>query len=104
MLNKRCFEQKGGQSTLRPVTIKQIIGADQPHPDADFQIDGADVGSVSPKPPLRQGLHIKTLSNDYAGAGRRSGTEYQQDSDQRFIHDRRRDRRDLCPSLARHSG
>ncbi|KAH8089703.1 hypothetical protein HD553DRAFT_327748 [Filobasidium floriforme] len=38
--------KKGGQSTLRPVTIKQIIGADQPHPDADFQIDGVDVGSV----------------------------------------------------------
>lgn len=47
LMNMGSRVQKGGQSTLRPVTIKQIIGADQPHPDADFQIDGVDVGSVS---------------------------------------------------------
>ncbi|EXJ84200.1 replication factor A2 [Capronia epimyces CBS 606.96] len=29
-----------GKDTVRPVTIKQIIDAQQPHPDADFRADG----------------------------------------------------------------
>lgn len=33
-------------NTLRPVTIKQILDATQPYPEANFQIDGADIGSV----------------------------------------------------------
>ncbi|ORX37236.1 hypothetical protein BD324DRAFT_650842 [Kockovaella imperatae] len=32
--------------TLRPVTIKQILEADQAHPSADFTIDGQEVGSI----------------------------------------------------------
>ena len=32
--------------TLRPVTIKQLNEASQPHPDADFLIDDVDVGQV----------------------------------------------------------
>jgi hypothetical protein len=40
-------QAKGGNSTLRPVTIVQILQAAQPHPDADFAIEGVDLGSVS---------------------------------------------------------
>lgn len=32
--------------TLRPVTIKQLIEADQAHNDAEFNIDGHDIGTV----------------------------------------------------------
>jgi replication factor A2 len=38
--------QQGENPTLRPVTIKQILDATQAHPEAPFQIDGADIGSV----------------------------------------------------------
>ncbi|GAO46833.1 replication protein A, subunit RPA32 [Saitoella complicata NRRL Y-17804] len=34
-------------NTLRPVTIKQILDAQQPHPDADFRIDNADIGQIT---------------------------------------------------------
>ena len=34
------------KNTVRPVTIRQIIEAHSPHPDADFQIDDVDVGQV----------------------------------------------------------
>ncbi|KAM3069486.1 Replication factor A protein 2 [Clarireedia jacksonii] len=36
-----------GKDTLRPVTIKQIIEAVQPHPDADFKIDGVEITQLS---------------------------------------------------------
>ncbi|KAI9667469.1 MAG: replication factor A protein 2 [Bathelium mastoideum] len=36
-----------GQETLRPVTIKQILDAEQPHPDAEFKIDGTEVTQVT---------------------------------------------------------
>lgn len=36
----------GGQQTLRPLTIKQVLEASQPHPDADFSVDGVELGSV----------------------------------------------------------
>ncbi|TGO23500.1 hypothetical protein BPAE_0130g00180 [Botrytis paeoniae] len=36
-----------GKDTLRPVTIKQILEAVQPHPDADFKIDGSEVTQLS---------------------------------------------------------
>ncbi|KAH9220164.1 hypothetical protein DL95DRAFT_357853 [Leptodontidium sp. 2 PMI_412] len=36
-----------GKETLRPVTIRQIIDAQQPHPDADFKIDGAEVTQLT---------------------------------------------------------
>ncbi|PQE13698.1 replication factor A2 protein [Rutstroemia sp. NJR-2017a BVV2] len=36
-----------GKDTLRPVTIKQILDAVQPHPDADFKIDGVEVTQLS---------------------------------------------------------
>ncbi|KAK2624501.1 hypothetical protein QTJ16_006451 [Diplocarpon rosae] len=36
-----------GKDTLRPVTIKQIIDAQQPHPDSDFKIDGAEVTQLT---------------------------------------------------------
>jgi hypothetical protein len=43
----RSIQAKGGNSTIRPVTVKQIINASQVHNDSDFVIDGVDVGSVS---------------------------------------------------------
>ncbi|KAI9751224.1 MAG: hypothetical protein M4579_006156 [Chaenotheca gracillima] len=35
-----------GKDTLRPVTIRQVVEAQQPHPDADFKIDGVDIAQV----------------------------------------------------------
>lgn len=32
--------------TLRPVTVKQILDASQPYPEAPFQVDSADVANV----------------------------------------------------------
>ncbi|WVO18939.1 uncharacterized protein IAS62_000213 [Cryptococcus decagattii] len=37
---------RGGNQTIRPVTVKQILEAQQVHPDADFTIDGVDVAQV----------------------------------------------------------
>ncbi|KAJ5371441.1 uncharacterized protein N7496_007533 [Penicillium cataractarum] len=40
---------KGGDrdnKTLRPVTVKQIVDASQPFPEANYQVDGADVANV----------------------------------------------------------
>ncbi|KAJ5690820.1 hypothetical protein N7462_005212 [Penicillium macrosclerotiorum] len=40
---------KGGDrdnKTLRPVTVKQIADASQPYPEANYQVDGADVVNV----------------------------------------------------------
>ncbi|EIW67669.1 hypothetical protein TREMEDRAFT_18062, partial [Tremella mesenterica DSM 1558] len=39
-------KKKSNTSTIRPVTVKQILDASQPHPDSDFAIDGYDVGQV----------------------------------------------------------
>ncbi|KAL2070574.1 hypothetical protein VTL71DRAFT_13600 [Oculimacula yallundae] len=36
-----------GKETLRPVTIRQIIDAQQPHPDADFKIDNAEITQLT---------------------------------------------------------
>lgn len=36
-----------GQDTLRPVTIKQVLEAQQPHPDATFKIDDVEVTQLS---------------------------------------------------------
>jgi replication factor A2 len=35
-----------GRETMRPVTIKQVLEAQLPHPDADFKIDGTEVTQV----------------------------------------------------------
>jgi len=36
-----------GKDTLRPVTIKQMIDAEQPHPEAEFKIDKTEVTQLS---------------------------------------------------------
>jgi replication factor A2 len=36
-----------GKDTLRPCTIKQILDAQQPHPDAEFKIDGTEITQVT---------------------------------------------------------
>ncbi|KAI9736417.1 MAG: replication factor A protein 2 [Claussenomyces sp. TS43310] len=36
-----------GKDTLRPVTIKQIIEAQQPHPDAEFKIDEHEITQIT---------------------------------------------------------
>ncbi|KAL8292901.1 hypothetical protein RQP46_000595 [Phenoliferia psychrophenolica] len=38
---------KRSTSALRPVTIRQVVEAHQPHPEAEFQIDNKDVKDVS---------------------------------------------------------
>ncbi|KAI9709565.1 MAG: replication factor A protein 2 [Bogoriella megaspora] len=35
------------KETLRPVSIKQILDAHQPHPDAEFKIDGTEITQAS---------------------------------------------------------
>lgn len=35
-----------GKDTVRPVTIKQILDAQQAHPDADFKVDGDPISQV----------------------------------------------------------
>ncbi|KAL4806773.1 hypothetical protein BDV18DRAFT_138187 [Aspergillus unguis] len=37
---------EGNNTTLRPVTIKQILDATQPYPEAGYTIDGQDVSSI----------------------------------------------------------
>ncbi|SPO25326.1 related to RFA2 - DNA replication factor A, 36 kDa subunit [Ustilago trichophora] len=39
--------KRAGNNTLRPVTVRQILNADQPHPDADFTLDGAELGQLT---------------------------------------------------------
>ncbi|KAJ9639064.1 uncharacterized protein PV06_07382 [Exophiala oligosperma] len=36
-----------GKDTVRPMTIKQILDSQQPHPDADFRADGEPFGLVT---------------------------------------------------------
>lgn len=36
-----------GKDTLRPVTIKQVLDAQQPHPDAEFKIDDVEITQVN---------------------------------------------------------
>ncbi|KAI1610968.1 replication factor A2 [Exophiala viscosa] len=36
-----------GKDTVRPMTIKQILDSQQPHPDADFRADGEPFGQVT---------------------------------------------------------
>ena len=43
----RFRHQSGyGKDTLRPVTIKQILDAQQSHPDADFRVDDQEITQV----------------------------------------------------------
>lgn len=39
-------QPEGNNTTLRPVTIKQILDAIQPYPEAGYTIDGQDVSSI----------------------------------------------------------
>ncbi|PWZ02361.1 replication protein A, subunit RPA32 [Testicularia cyperi] len=39
--------KRAGNNTLRPVTIRQILNASQPHPDAEFTLDGAELGQLT---------------------------------------------------------
>ncbi|KTW32319.1 uncharacterized protein T551_05052 [Pneumocystis jirovecii RU7] len=45
-LNQSSVKRSSG-NTLRPVTIKQILEASQQHPDAEFKIDGVEIGQLS---------------------------------------------------------
>lgn len=42
-----CEKGTYGKDTLRPVTIKQVLDASQPHPDADFSIDDVEITQIS---------------------------------------------------------
>ncbi|KAL1969160.1 hypothetical protein VTN77DRAFT_414 [Rasamsonia byssochlamydoides] len=45
-MNSPAGGKQVDNNTLRPVTIKQILDATQAHPEAPYQIDGADIGSL----------------------------------------------------------
>jgi hypothetical protein len=51
-VSKVTFFKTYGKDTLRPVTIKQIIDAQQPHPDAEFKLDGHEMTQVTPLRPF----------------------------------------------------
>jgi hypothetical protein len=51
-VSKVTFLKTYGKDTLRPVTIKQIIDAQQPHPDAEFKLDGHEMTQVTPLRPF----------------------------------------------------
>lgn len=72
--------RQGGRAnqTLRPVTIKQIREAKQPHPDADWQIDGVDVSHVS---------WVSLLQLTATDSLHRLGAQHGDDSDQRDVRD-----------------
>lgn len=52
--------QKAGAQTLRPVTIRQILDASQPHPDAEFSLDGAELGQVRVAPKGKRNIGWKS--------------------------------------------
>lgn len=39
-------QQRVGTNSLRPVTIRQTLNASQPHSDAQFTSDGAELSQV----------------------------------------------------------
>lgn len=41
------LSKRSSGNTLRPVTIKQILEASQQHPDAEFKIDGTEIGQLT---------------------------------------------------------
>lgn len=46
--NELKFSKRSETShSLRPVTIAQLVRATQPHADAEWTIEGAEVGQVS---------------------------------------------------------
>jgi replication factor A2 len=46
-----------GKDTVRPLTVKQILDANQPHPDADFRVDGEPISQVQASKLLEHGIH-----------------------------------------------
>lgn len=40
------YDQTYGKDTLRPVTIRQLLHAQHPYPDAEFKVDGTEVNNV----------------------------------------------------------
>ena len=56
-----------GKDTLRPVTIKQILDAQQPHPDAEFKIDDVEITQVctSSLPPFQLYLLIHPWTDHF---------------------------------------
>ncbi|KAI9789810.1 MAG: replication factor A protein 2 [Peltula sp. TS41687] len=36
-----------GKDTLRPVTIRQLLNAQQPHPDAEFRVDESEITQIT---------------------------------------------------------
>jgi hypothetical protein len=82
--------------TLRPVTIKQVLDAEQTHPDSPFTIDGIEVNDVSSSS-VRQ---LELTLTPTAGPHCRLREQQQQDGDQRLVRNRRRDRVRGCAAVA----
>ncbi|KAL8731599.1 MAG: hypothetical protein Q9166_003287 [cf. Caloplaca sp. 2 TL-2023] len=47
LLTPRPIQGTISRDTLRPCTIKQVLDASQPHPDADFKIDDVEVQQLT---------------------------------------------------------
>lgn len=37
-----------GKDTVRPLTIKQVLEAQQPYAEAEFKVDGEQISQVNP--------------------------------------------------------
>ncbi|KAG0296132.1 replication factor A protein 2 [Linnemannia gamsii] len=69
--------------TLRPVTIKQVLGATQTQADGDFKIDGQDIGQVTLVAAVR-GVSPSATQNSYMiedGSGVIDARKYPSDHD-----------------------
>lgn len=46
-VRRKHGRKQGKVSSIRPVTLKQLESVSQPHPDADFSLNGVDIALVS---------------------------------------------------------
>lgn len=90
---------KGGQQTLRPLTIKQVLEASQPHADADFLVDGVELGNVRKLSSHRFRSDSLILSPDQTYWG---STKHLNNSDERIVSSGRRNRNSRLQALAGH--
>ena len=58
--------QRSGTNSLRPVTVRQVLNAVQPHSDAPFTFDGTELSQVCRDPDAYTGDHGRVDSQYYA--------------------------------------
>ena len=81
-----------GKDTLRPVTIKQVVDAQQPHPDAEFKIDEVEIIQVSPLDRSHGCLQSTCADTCPTDLLRRPNTQHIYPNNQHNLQTRRRHR------------